>query len=281
MLKSLLYSLTNKIAVIYPHQEAQYIATMLLEKYLEVSKTDILLDKTIKKNVDFEPIIQRLLQHEPIQYILGEAWFYGRLFNVSSDVLIPRPETEELVQLTLSHLKKANYPYQLLDIGTGSGCIAISLATECPSAQVCAWDISNNALTMAKNNARQHGVPVTFEEMNILEVVPENFAQQFDCIVSNPPYVMNSEKNDMNANVLKYEPHLALFVEDHDPLLFYRKIAELSAVMLKPKGICLVEINAQLGIETAELFTKNGFGNVSIVKDMSGRNRIVVATDWH
>ena len=285
--KYLFNQLVLEITPVYEENEAKSIIYLLLEHYLSLSKTDIFLDKNILQIFDFKEIIKRIKAQEPIQYIIGETEFYGRKFKVTPATLIPRPETEELVQLTINNEqlggeplkiigKKIDNKLKILDIGTGSGCIAISLACELTDYQVYAYDISEEALKIAKINARNNNANVIFEKVNILEPFPLH-TSPFTVIISNPPYVMNSEKADMERNVLEYEPHLALFVEDYNPLIFYQKIAEFAAKNLTDKGLCIVEINQAFGLETAELFWNQGFRKVEVVKDIFGKDRMVKA----
>ena len=232
------------------------------------------------------------LQHEkPIQYITGEAWFYGLQFEVNENTLIPRPETEELVEWILESWKlevgswksEDNKLISILDIGTGTGCIPISLKANLPQANVSAIDVSEQALAVAKRNAELNKVEVNFIQTNILEVedlsklpFPKNQnLLPFDIIVSNPPYVRNLEKQEIKKNVLDYEPHLALFVEDTDALLFYRKIAQLALKNLTPNGLLFFEINQYLGKETVELLKNLGFKNIELKKDMYGNDRMI------
>jgi release factor glutamine methyltransferase len=274
--KTLFNQLVSEITSVYEENEAKSIVYLLLEHYLNLSKTDILLDDNASQSFDFQNTIIRLKAQEPVQYIIGETEFYGRKFKVTPDTLIPRPETEELIQLTLESISSISNAHSILDIGTGSGCIAISLACELPDAQVYAYDISEEALKIATGNAERNGANVIFEKVDILSHSPFSLSP-FSIIVSNPPYVMNSEKAEMERNVLEYEPHLALFVEDNDPLIFYRKIAEFAAKNLIDGGLCVVEINQALGLETAELFWHQGFRDVEVLKDMFGKDRMVKA----
>lgn len=283
--KSLFNQLFAEITSVYEENEAKSIVYLLIEHYLNLSKTDILLDYPINQSFGFHDIIHRLKAHEPVQYIIGETEFYGRKFKVTPDTLIPRTETEELVQLTINSyqsggespsINSLQSPISILDIGTGSGCIAISLAVELPYAQVYAYDISENALKVAKENAVINNANVVFEQGDILKLPPSSLFP-FSIIVSNPPYVMNAEKLEMEQNVLDYEPHLALFVEDSDPLIFYKVIAEFASKNLINQGLCIVEINQALGLETAELFWNQGFRYVEVVKDMFGKDRMVKA----
>jgi release factor glutamine methyltransferase len=284
--KTLFNQLVSEITSVYEENEAKSIVYLLLEHYLNLSKTDILLDNSVSQSFDFQNIIVQLKAHEPVQYIIGETEFYGRKFKVTPDTLIPRPETEELVQLTINNYQLAvksdskvptrNAEATILDIGTGSGCIAISLACELPNSQVYAYDISENALKVAKENAKLNNANVIFEQMDILNFPPSS-SLPFSIIVSNPPYVMNAEKLEMEQNVLAYEPHLALFVQDSNPLIFYKAIAEFASKNLIDKGLCVVEINQAFGLETAELFWNQGFSYVEVVKDIFGKDRIVKA----
>jgi release factor glutamine methyltransferase len=284
--KTLFNQLVSEITSVYEENEAKSIVYLLLEHYLSLSKTDILLDNHISQVFDFKSIIERLKAQEPVQYIIGETEFYGRRFKVTPDTLIPRPETEELVALVVGsrhsavgntvQQKRLPSPIRILDIGTGTGCIAISLACEIPNAQVYAYDISEMALEVAKENADRNNANVVFERVDILNLPPFSLSP-FSIIVSNPPYVMNAEKLEMEQNVLNYEPHLALFVEDSDPLIFYKAIAEFASKNLTDKGLCVVEINQAFGLETAELFWNQGFRYVEVVKDMFGKDRMVKA----
>ena len=279
--KTLFNHLISEITSVYEENEAKSIVYLLLEHYLNLSKTDILLDNFVNQPFDFQDIIIRLKAQEPVQYIIGETEFYGRKFKVTPDTLIPRPETEELVQLVVSSWQSAvgsvaQSPISVLDLGTGSGCIAISLACELPNAQVYAYDISEKVLKIAKENANRNNVNVIFEQLDILNFPPSSFPP-FSIIVSNPPYVMNAEKSEMEQNVLDYEPHLALFVEDSNPLIFYKAIADFAFKNLITKGLCVVEINQAFGLETAELFWNQGFRYVEVVKDMFGKDRMVKA----
>ena len=235
----------------------------------EVSETDLQ-----KWNV----IISELKTEKPIQYITGEAWFYGLRFEVNENTLIPRPETEELVEWIVDgqKTKDKRQKVSILDIGTGSGCIPISLKKEIPNSLVAAIDVSEKALEMARKNAVDNEVEVNFILQNILE--SESLIEKYDIIVSNPPYVRNLEKQEIKKNVLDYEPHLALFVEDTDALLFYRKIAQLALSGLAPNGKLFFEINQYLGKETIELLENLGFKNIELRKDFVGNDRMICCT---
>jgi release factor glutamine methyltransferase len=270
--KTLFHQLLKSITLEEDQEEVKSILYLLFEKEFGLSRTQILAEKEINGDEKrFEKTIQRINNHEPIQYILGEAYFFGRNFSVNPSVLIPRPETELLVQLIKD---EALTSPSILDIGTGSGCIAVSLALEIPSATIHALDVSDKALSVAKENAKRLGASVNFLQLDILtqSPVPTNF----DVVVSNPPYVMESEKGWMNKNVLNYEPHLALFVTDNNPLQFYQIIAEKSKSVLKPNGKIFVEINQRFGKEVVELFKSFGYKS-EIIKDIEGKDRVVKA----
>ncbi|WP_396153746.1 peptide chain release factor N(5)-glutamine methyltransferase [Flavobacterium sp.] len=252
-----------------------------LHPEFEVSETDLEKWKTI---------ISELKTEKPIQYITGEAWFYGLRFEVNENTLIPRPETEELVEWIVESQKSIveNLKIQksnnltILDLGTGSGCIPITLKKEIPNAQVSAIDISEKALEMARKNASDNQVEVNFIQQDILTSQHLNISTSqpllFDIIVSNPPYVRNLEKQEIKRNVLDYEPHLALFVDDSDALLFYRKIAQLALKSLAPNGKLFFEINQYLGNETVELLEQLGFKNIELRKDFMGNDRMICAS---
>lgn len=222
-------------------------------------------------------IVNELKNEKPIQYILGETEFYGLRFLVNKNTLIPRPETEELVELIINENSNIKIPNpKILDIGTGSGCIAISLAKNLPNAKVFALDVSEKALEIAKKNSELNEVEVNFINKSILEVDDlEQLATKFNIIVSNPPYVRNLEKEEIKKNVLDYEPHLALFVEDTDALLFYRKIAQLALKNLTENGKLYFEINQYLGKETVELLENLGFKHIELIKDVYGNDRMI------
>ena len=240
-----------------------------------ISRTDVLSQKPVDLNFNnLLPIIGRLNNHEPVQYVLGEAWFCGHKFFVNSSVLIPRPETEQLVEEVLK-INSTKNEFSILDIGTGSGCIAISLSLMFPQAKTWAIDVSSEALSMAKKNARQLNARVNFVNQNILNDPLSN--QTFDLIVSNPPYISSVEKNSISKNVVDYEPHLALFVDEPDPLIFYRAIANVAIKSLNPGGQVLVEINERFGPEIKSIFRSSGLSECKIIKDLSGKDRIVSA----
>ncbi|MDR0995670.1 MAG: peptide chain release factor N(5)-glutamine methyltransferase [Tannerella sp.] len=220
-------------------------------------------------------MISRLKKREPIQYVIGESLFYGLRFKVNPSVLIPRPETEELADYIIKNLL-CRPGFRILDIGTGSGCLAVTLAKFLPMAEVSALDISEEALKVARKNAGRNGVHVDFFQADILSSETErNIPGQFDLIVSNPPYVMESEKADMAANVLNYEPPEALFVPNWAPLLFYSAIARFAKRKLAPRGALFLELNARLAKACAELFAKAGYKDCYILRDLSDKERFL------
>ncbi|MEL1248602.1 peptide chain release factor N(5)-glutamine methyltransferase [Flavobacterium helocola] len=268
----------NSLKNIQDEQEIESFFFILTEYLHNLKRVDVALNPNFEiseKEVEkWNAILAQLQQDKPIQYITGEAWFYGLQFEVNENTLIPRPETEELVEWILySPIIKHPSPINILDIGTGTGCIPISLKVNLPQANVSAIDVSEKALEVAKRNATANKVEINFILTNILEV--EDLNQHFDIIVSNPPYVRNLEKQEIKKNVLDYEPHLALFVEDTDALLFYRKIAQLALKNLTPNGLLFFEINQYLGIETVELLENLGFKNIELKKDIYGNDRMI------
>jgi len=257
-------------------EEISSIAYLVFENLLGLSRTEILSGKyvevTDEKMDSLLSVVKRINKHEPIQFILEEADFFGRKIFVNNSVLIPRPETEELVRLIIDECgSKKNL--KILDIGTGSGCISITLALEIPTSKVFATDISKDALTVAKKNAKKHKARVTFIHHDILK--NDMPAQDLDVIVSNPPYITKREMHEMKANVIAFEPHLALFVPDDSPLLFYRTIVSKSTDVLKNGGMLAFEINEKYGLQVADLFSAAGFKGIQVIKDLSGKNRIV------
>ena len=234
-------------------------------------KDDITL--TARQQALLDNAIERLKRQEPIQYILGYSDFCGLRFKVTPATLIPRPETSELVEWVAS---EATGNERILDIGTGSGCIAVSLANKMPQSEVTAWDISAEALTVATENSRSNGTEVLFEQVDIIAYQPEE--KQFDIIVSNPPYIKENEKSAMHSNVLDWEPHTALFVPDSDPLLFYRTIAKKGLTLLKPGGTLYFEINRAHGAETVEMLAGLGYTGIELRKDFADNDRMIKAT---
>ena len=268
---------------IYEIEEVHSLFFISLADVTGMSRLEFALSKKGQKDVGssikqdqlqrLHHILDRLKQREPIQYILGETEFYGLSFNVDPNTLIPRPETEELVRwIVEDYDRKAP---NILDMGTGSGCIAISLAHALPEAKVSGCDISTRALQLASQNAAKNKVSVHFEPIDILHT--QTLPNRYDVIVSNPPYVRALEKEKMAPNVLEYEPHLALFVSDSDPLIFYRKIAALATQYLTPKGSLYLEINEYLGKEMVALLQSFGFEHITLRRDMFGKDRMICA----
>ena len=266
----------SELSILYPETEIQSFFTILIEFKLHLSRIQLALEHNFElDNDDFEFLQNALLKLKnqiPIQYIVGETAFYGLMFKVDKNVLIPRPETEELVEWIVLNHKNSNL-LKILDVGTGSGCIAISLAKNLPNTEVFALDISVEAINVAKNNALMNQVKVEFILADILKI--EKLATNFDIIVSNPPYVRELEKSQMQQNVLSNEPHIALFVKDENPLLFYGKIAELAKNHLTENGVLYFEINQYLGPETIELLKSKGFKNIELKKDIYSVDRMV------
>jgi release factor glutamine methyltransferase len=263
----------------YDEMEAESFFYLILEDRHQLRRIDLALD-TDKEFSDAEiskwnTILEKLKMQIPIQYLLGTTYFYGSEFIVDENVLIPRPETEELVDwiIKLNTKLALKKNIKILDIGTGSGCIAISLAKNIPNSVVFAIDVSDIALAVAEKNAILNNVSVTFLHQNILET--NQFDQKFDIIVSNPPYVRILEKAEIKPNVLDNEPHLALFVPDNDPLIFYKKIAKLAAANLNPNGQLFFEINQYLGKETQDLLESLGLKNIELRKDIYGNDRMI------
>ena len=263
---------------IYDRGEIDVFISYCFEAYVGFTKKDIFLKSadniSESQLLKFNSAIKQLKQERPIQYILGKADFYKLQFIVNEQVLIPRPETEELVDLVIRDHKQQE-KLRILDIGTGSGCIAIALKKNIPRADVHAWDVSADALKVARQNASNNGTEVIFIQRDILEVIPENQEVKYDCIVSNPPYIAFSEKAQIHKNVLAHEPHLALFVPDEDPLIFYKKITEFAFKHLSPSGKLYFEINASYGLETRHILVGKGFKNVRLINDLNNKNRIL------
>ena len=285
LLKNYKTTFLQELSSLYEEQEIESFYYIILEKLHGLKRIDLALNpQTVMDGAhlkQWKNIVSELKKQRPVQYILGETTFYGLSFLVNENTLIPRPETEELVELIIesTNYELRNTKLKVLDIGTGSGCIAISLAKHLPTSEVFAIDVSEKALATAKKNAELNKVAIDFISTNILDVVTlsavAGLDKQFDIIVSNPPYVRNLEKDEIKPNVLEYEPHLALFVDDIDPLLFYRKIAELAIKNLNPNGKLYFEINQYLGKETIKLLEDFGFRNVELKKDIYGNDRII------
>ncbi|WP_428331215.1 peptide chain release factor N(5)-glutamine methyltransferase [Mucilaginibacter sp.] len=268
---------------VYDTNETEALTLLVISEISELSKAIIKAfpekELPIEQIENLVSILSQLKTGKPIQYILGKTEFYGLTFNVNQSVLIPRPETEELVEWVLSAVNNNKLiGGNIIDIGTGSGCIAISLKNNLPAFTVAAIDISAEALQIARSNAELNNAEVKFIEGDILNVTPEIERLKADIIVSNPPYVTLHDKTQMHSNVTDFEPHTALFVPENDPLLFYREIAVFASAHLSQNGLLFFEINESFGNETVELLTANGFINTELRKDMSGRDRMIKAS---
>ena len=275
-----------ELAPLYDSNEARTLFGIAAEKVLALSSGKLIMQKDLDISfIELQKLLSILndLQiGKPIQHILAEAHFYGLVFNVNENVLIPRPETEELVDWIISVCRKQfsanssalSEKLSILDIGTGSGCIPITLKKHLPNAAVSTLDISPDAIAVAKQNAGEIGVEINFIEADMLRFTSE---EKFEVIVSNPPYIRDLEKADMHDNVLMHEPHLALFVSDDNPLLFYKTIADFATTNLTPNGQLFFEINEYLGKETVAMLADKGFSNVELRKDICGKDRMVRA----
>jgi release factor glutamine methyltransferase len=271
----------HELSSIYDAGEAESLFYLVLEEKNKLKRIDLALNPDLifsNEEIQFwNTILEQLKQEIPVQYVLGKTSFYGLDFEVNPSVLIPRPETEELVEWIIQSgkLGVGSQKNKILDIGTGSGCIAISLAKNIPNSEVFAIDVSETALVIAQKNTEINGVNVTFLLKNILET--GDLEQNFDIIVSNPPYVRKLEKQEIKKNVLDNEPHLALFVEDNDALIFYKKIAELAQKNLSQNGQLFFEINQYLGRETIDLLESMSFKNIELRQDIYGNDRMIKA----
>ena len=267
--------LWHRIAKVYGDNEAQAIARLIYEVRYGLTLSDLLMgrDSGVPQD-ELEQIALRLERQEPVQYVLGQADFCGRTFVVNEHVLIPRPETAELCQWII-----ATDATHILDIGTGSGCIAITLAAEMPEAEVTAWDISEEALKVAEENAKRTHIHVSFEQVDVLHLPSDisHLTSAFDLIVSNPPYICNKEHETMEANVLEHEPHTALFVPDDDPLLFYRAIAEYGQTALKDDGWLYFEMNPLYAEALREMLSKMSYHDITLNNDQYGKQRMIRA----
>jgi len=259
---------------LYTNDEIEILFKMILESIFEQAySSNLNYELNLSQISLFESYTQKLIQQIPIQYVLGEAHFYGLKFKVNEHVLIPRPETEELVQLVIHHSK--NKIFQILDIGTGSGCIPIALKKNLPQAKISAIDISDDALEIAKQNALLNKVEIDFFIDDALNLNSLNH-NLYDVIVSNPPYISVSEMKNMDNQVTKHEPHLALFVDDENPLIFYDKISDFALTNLKKDGFLFFEINQDLAFETQILLSKKGF-KAEILRDINSNDRMIIA----
>ena len=271
--------LLHRLRGIYDPREASLIADMVMESVTGHARTqrllhgaDVLSDQQVSELCRCS---DELLRWRPVQYVLGEAWFAGMRLQVDERVLIPRPETEELVEWCLT--SSPRIPLRMLDVGTGSGCIALALAKALPMAEVWAADKSRDALAVAAANARETGIDLRLLELDVLDRHAGEALPTFDILISNPPYVLTADKSSIRDNVLQYEPHMALFVEDADPLRFYDAITELALLRLASGGRIYFEVHEEKGPDVQQLLEERGFRDVILRKDLSGRDRMVRA----
>ena len=281
LLRELISKGTETISQAFPEREAREMVLMFLQHSIGTSRHTHILEPSYEVSEEAAShamgAFDRMASGEPIQYIIGKAYFYDREFKVTPDVLIPRPETELLVREAVNWARRSGRrSLRILDLCTGSGCIAWSMALELPGSEVTAVDISDGALAVASGQKFECDVPPKFIKADVLAGPVEGLGS-FDMILSNPPYVMDSEKALMRKNVLDHEPWLALFVSDDDPLIFYRAVAEWAKLLLKPEGLCLVEINESLGRQTAKVFEDTGFRDVEVLQDLNSRDRFIRA----
>lgn len=276
-IKKIFLETKEKLLAHFSASEADFLTFILLEKVTQLNKTQILLNTafalTQEQHKLLENDLQRIIAQEPWQYVVGEVDFLGSKLKVNPTVLIPRPETEEWVQNLIQKHKKYDFK-QILDIGTGSGCIAIALAKAFPQAKVTAIDVSDTAISLATQNSLKNKANIHFQTLNVLSW---QTMQEWDLIVSNPPYICENEQTQMQKNILAYEPHQALFVPNEKPLLFYEKIAQIAQNNLVKGGFLYVEINEAFGIEVKNLFEGYDLQKVQILKDFADKNRVVVA----
>ena len=281
ILKEFKLFFNEALSAIYPKTEIDSFFFILMEEKLKLQRIDTVLNSdlliTNKNLIDLKNIVKRLQKEEPIQYIIGNTEFYGLPFLVDKNTLIPRTETEELVAWVLDEIKVLTNnkitELSILDIGTGTGCIPISLAKNLTSLNISAIDISPEALLIARQNAILNKVTIEFIELDILNA--ESLPQEYDVIISNPPYVRELEKEEIKNNVLENEPHLALFVADENPLIFYNKIADLAKQQLSINGMLFFEINQYLGQKTLNMLVNKGFKNIQLKKDLFGNDRMI------
>ena len=280
--------LTKELKNVYETDELRNIIELVIEHITNMSRAEQVKNKvpylTCTQLEDLDAITERLKKNEPVQYILGEAWFAGMKFKVNKNVLIPRPETEELVDWIVKESQKSNpesirdKSQNIIDVGTGSGCIPITLKKKLPHATISAIDVCSEALFTATENAIELNTDVNFLLLDFLDEEKWKELGQYDIIVSNPPYVKQSEINTMHERVKEFEPYLALFVPDNDALLFYKKLSGFAVKHLKSGGNLFVEINEALGEQVVNLFQTAGFANVELRKDMQGKDRMIKAT---
>jgi len=278
-IKELYRNYLLQLQQLYPLSEATVITDRAFESIANIKRADLVKDpmkqlnnKTIQQ---LSKAFEQLLAHKPIQYVLGEAWFYHLKFKVNESVLIPRPETEELVEIVINSRKSMVTDASILDIGTGSGCIAIAIKKNMPAAIVSAIDVSGEALKIAEENSKQNSTRINFMQMDFLDESTWDLLPQYNVIISNPPYISKKEEKTLAKNVRDYEPHLALFVPDKDPLLFYSKIAAFGRSHLNSNGQIYLEVHEDLATEARSLFQKH-YSSAEIKKDMFGRERMLI-----
>jgi release factor glutamine methyltransferase len=275
------YFLLKKLRSIYSEEEAGQITDWVMESLTGSKKTERMLYKnaaiTYKEESELQQLTERLMQHEPVQYVLNEAWFCGFKFYVDKNVLIPRPETEEMVEWIITNCKFPIDKLSILDIGSGSGCIPIALKRKLRKAEVWSCDISDEALAVAKKNANDLGIDVNFFHLDFLNEEGHEQLPSFDIIVSNPPYIPEKDKEVMQPNVVKYEPHIALFVPDNDALVFYKAIADFGKKNLNKNGTIFLEIHEDYSKTVIQLFQSKNY-LTEIKKDMQGKERMLKAS---
>jgi release factor glutamine methyltransferase len=274
------YYILNRLRRIYSEGEAAKITDWVMEHITGSKKAERMIYKTApisqEEEIQIQKYTQRLLEHEPVQYVLNEAWFFGMRFFVDKNVLIPRPETEELVEWAVNEVGSKKYEVRILDIGTGSGCIAITLKNKLAHAELWACDISDEALLIARKNADDLHALVDFIPLDFLNAAEWKQLPHFDILISNPPYIPEKDKEQMQPNVLNYEPATALFVPDNDALIFYKAIADFGKQKLNANGVIYVEIHESLGEAVTKLFRSNGY-STELRKDMQGKDRMLRA----
>ena len=285
--------ISERLQQVYEKSEAKNIAGLLIEHITTLSKNERLsrndYELTTEHELAFRDNIQRLLNHEPIQYIMNKSWFYGMELYVDHSVLIPRPETEELVEWIINDIKASGLEVftremagadktnllKVLDVGTGSGCIALALKKTMPAAEVWGCDVSEVALNVARRNGSALDIRVDFQGLNFLDPEQQRQLPTVNILVSNPPYIPTKDKQLMDRNVVEHEPHLALFVPDDDPLVFYRALVKFGMHRLYQNGTIYMEIHEDLGSHVTDMFTEEGYSSVELKKDMQGKNRMV------
>jgi len=271
----------KQLQTIYDEREAENIADWVFESIANNKRADRVIDKQ-KHFIDsiiqqLNAALQKLLEHKPIQYVLGEVWFYKMKLLVNEHVLIPRPETEELVEWVIKESKIQNSKFKILDVGTGSGCIAVALKKELADAEIFAIDVSDDALSVAKQNAQDQNTAINFLQLDFLNEDDWPSLPSFDIIISNPPYIPENEKSKLAKNVVNHEPHLALFVDDNDPFIFYKKIASFAEKHLNENGKIFVEVHEDYAKQVQQIFAEKNF-TTEIKKDIYGRERMIKAS---